>query len=130
MTFLVSFMIPWNVEEFIPPPIMPPPIPPPMPLMVITPSFIWNVIWAEDTGPELPIIWENVSFPLPSITECPYVQSREPGLPEDTACITQSPVMSEGDQVPAVSFIRIHISGSPPKVSVATIMDLSIDMTP
>ena len=33
-------------------------------------------------------------------------------------------------KVPVVVFIMTHISGSPPLVSVATIMDLSIDMTP
>src|SRR5512141_84820 len=137
--FFAPFMIPWKVDvtnpppiippPVMPPPVMPPPVMPPVPLMVITPPFIWNVICVVlSTGPPLPIICENVSFPLASTTECPYVQSREPGLPEDTECITQYPIASA--VVPAVSFIMTHNSGLPPLVSVATIMDLSIDMTP
>src|SRR4030067_3171697 len=103
MIFLAPFMIPWYVEVAIPPPIipppMPPPIPPPVPLMVITPPLIMNVICAEETGPALPILWVNVSSPLASTTECPYVQPLEPESPEDTACITQSPIMPDGENV-------------------------------
>jgi len=60
--FLASFMIPWNVAVTIHPPV---------PLMVITPSFIMNVICAQETGASLPINPEKVSFPLESTTECP-----------------------------------------------------------
>ena len=99
--FFPSFMIPWKVWVIIPPPIMPPPImpppiPPPVPGTVITPvaPFIAIVICVGVITPVLPIIWENVVFPLESTNECPKVQSREPALPEDTECITQSPIMS------------------------------------
>jgi len=133
MMFRVPFVIPLNVSvtnppPIIPPPIMPPPVPPPVPPIVITPPLIWNVNCVEETGPVLPIIWENVSFPPASTTECPYVQSRKPELPEDTECITQSPVMSAVEAV--VARIMTHISGLAPLVSVATIIDLSTDMTP
>jgi len=132
--FLASFMNPWKVEVIIPPPIIPPPMPPPTPLPpmeIPPPLFIAIVIvGGGEIVPLLPIIWENVLFPLASTTECPNVQSREPGLPEDMECITQSPIMSEGEKVAVVVFIMTHNSGLLPFVSVATIMVLSIDMTP
>src|SRR4030066_1846714 len=95
MIFLAPFLIPWAVEVGVPPPIipppMPPPIPPPVPLMVISPPLIMNVICAEETGPALPIIWENVSFPLASTTECPHLQPLEPALRSNPGSCAHSP---------------------------------------
>ena len=64
--FLAPFMIPWNVED-----IMPPPIPPPVPLMVISPPLIVNVICAREF---------HVFFALPCISSVLSADSHSSSL--------------------------------------------------